>query len=415
MKIAVVAPTYLPSRRANTIQVMKVCQAMVILGHSVRLAVPLPREMMDKILGQPTLSHLNLDDKGGWEQIAEHYGLHERFDVEWLPSTFRWRSYDYAWRALNWARSWGAELMYTRHPQTAAFASLMGFPTVFELHDIPQRNTAQWLLRLFRMGKGAQRLVVISQNLALELNRHFKLPLPGSASFVMVAPDGVDLQRYAELPPPGEARRRLLSLSDMRPTLPVEGFTAGYSGHLYPGRGIEVLLALAKNLPSLNFFIVGGEPAVVDSLRAEVKQAGLHNVFISGFVPNAHLPLYQAACEVLLMPYQRRVAASSGGDIAPYLSPMKDFEYLACGRVILSSDLPVLREVLNERNAILLPPEEANVWVETLRSVAEEPLRYTSLALQARRDSQRYTWESRMQRILDGITPNTQKTVRVGS
>ena len=42
---------------------------------------------------------------------------------------------------------------------------------------------------------------------------------------------------------------------------------------------------------------------------------------------------------------------------------MKMFEYMAAGRAILSSDLPVLREVLNEENAILLPPDEPAAWV----------------------------------------------------
>ena len=31
---------------------------------------------------------------------------------------------------------------------------------------------------------------------------------------------------------------------------------------------------------------------------------------------------------------------------------MKMFEYMAAGRAIVSSDLPVIREVLNERNAV---------------------------------------------------------------
>ena len=91
-----------------------------------------------------------------------------------------------------------------------------------------------------------------------------------------------------------------------------------------------------------NFLIVGGEPQDVENLRQRVRVIGLKNVILTGFVPNARLPLYQAACDVLLMPYQRQVAASSGGDIARYLSPMKLFEYMACERPIISSDLPVL-------------------------------------------------------------------------
>ena len=120
-------------------------------------------------------------------------------------------------------------------------------------------------------------------------------------------------------------------------------------------------------------------------------------------MPNADLPLYQAACDVLLMPYQRRVAASSGGDIALYLSPMKLFEYLACGRPIISSDLPVLQEVLNPQNAILVAPEDQNAWEKALRELKTSPGLGERLGGQARCDAARYTWEIRARRIFAGL------------
>jgi glycosyltransferase involved in cell wall biosynthesis len=120
-------------------------------------------------------------------------------------------------------------------------------------------------------------------------------------------------------------------------------------------------------------------------------------------VPNAELPTWQAACDVLLMPYERRVAASSGGDIARYLSPMKLFEYLACGRPVLSSDLPPLREVLTDDNAMLLPPGDIEAWMSALQDLCQDPQRRASLAAAARIDAQGYSWDSRAARILEGI------------
>lgn len=40
MRIACIATSRVPSRTANSIQVMKVCQAFVELGHEVRLWLP---------------------------------------------------------------------------------------------------------------------------------------------------------------------------------------------------------------------------------------------------------------------------------------------------------------------------------------------------------------------------------------
>ncbi len=101
----------------------------------------------------------------------------------------------------------------------------------------------------------------------------------------------------------------------------------------------------------ITFLIIGGEAGQISQLKSAVESRGLKNIYVLGFIPNAELPLYQAACDVLMMPYQGHVAASSGGDISRYLSPMKLFEYMACGRAILASDLPVLKEVLNAQNS----------------------------------------------------------------
>jgi glycosyltransferase involved in cell wall biosynthesis len=210
----------------------------------------------------------------------------------------------------------------------------------------------------------------------------------------IVAPDGVDLERYQNLPTPPEARRRLTA----HPTLSIERFTAGYTGHLYPGRGVELLLELARRLPAITFLIVGGEPRDVARLQEQAR--GVDNVLLTGFTPNSTVPLYQAACDVLLMPYQQQVAASSGGDIARYLSPMKLFEYMACERAILSSDLPVLREVLHAENACLLPGGDVEAWAAALEMLrADEPLR-RRLAARARQDASCYTWEARAAKII---------------
>jgi glycosyltransferase involved in cell wall biosynthesis len=373
MRIAVIAPTQVPARTANSMQVMKMSQALAGLGHTVCLAYPLG-EGCSLVL---------------WPDLARHYGLRQPFEVVGLPALPRLRRYDYGLRSLRWARRQGADLVYTRLPQAAAFASLSGLPVIFELHDLPGGGMGPLFFRLFLRGGGARRLVAITRALAADLDQRYRIP----PRLVIVAPDGVDLERFTALPEPPEARR-LLDLPSLTPA----GFTAGYTGHLYAGRGGGLLLEAARRLPQVNFLLVGGEPAEVERIRAEA--GGLPNVLLTGFIPNADLPRYQAACDLLLMPYERRVEASSGGDIARYLSPMKAFEYLACGRAILSSDLPVLREVLHPGNAVLLPPGEVEVWVEAITALLDDPERRLALGRQARLEAVQYSWRARAKKII---------------
>jgi glycosyltransferase involved in cell wall biosynthesis len=383
VKIAVIAPTQIPARRANTIQVMKMTQALAETGHQVELLVP----------------GADLEPFTSWEELAHFYGLKTSFPVRWMPARPSLRKYDFGWETVRWARGWEAGLVYTRLPQAAAFASRSGMSTIFETHEPPQGTMGPLFMRLFLAGKGARRLVVISQALAEDLAKGYVLPQ--SPGFIKVAPDGVDLERYAGLPDPEEARQRLIREGKAR--LEPQRFTAGYTGHLYPGRGKGLILEMAARLPEVQFLLVGGEPPDVEALRAEAQDRGLENVIVVGFVPNAELPRYQAACEALLMPYQRQVAGSSGGDIARYLSPMKLFEYLACGRAILCSDLAVFREVLSDEQAILLPPEDAGAWVEALGRLQSDLGLRASLGENARQTARKHTWTQRAERILDGL------------
>ena len=164
----------------------------------------------------------------------------------------------------------------------------------------------------------------------------------------------------------------------------------GCFGHLYAGRGGDLFLALAERFPAVRFLWVGGRPEDVQAYRERAAAAGLTNVTFTGFIPNARLALYQAAADILLMPYERRIAVAGGGNTAAYCSPMKLFEYLAAGRAILSSDLPVFHEVLDERNAAFALPEDVESWAAALQRLIEEPAYRQSLAEQAALAGSRY-------------------------
>jgi glycosyltransferase involved in cell wall biosynthesis len=106
---------------------------------------------------------------------------------------------------------------------------------------------------------------------------------------------------------------------------------------------------------------------------------------------------------VLIMPYERAIAGSSGGNSADICSPMKMFDYLACGRVILSSDLAVIHEVLNPQNAVFCQPGDAASWVEALRDISTHPEKRAELSAHALEDSANYSWVNRARKALEGF------------
>jgi glycosyltransferase involved in cell wall biosynthesis len=141
----------------------------------------------------------------------------------------------------------------------------------------------------------------------------------------------------------------------------------------------------------------------VDYWRDRLAQAGASNVTMTGFVENSRLPLYQATADVLLMPYGRSIAASSGQDIAEVINPMKMFDDMAAGRAIVSADLPVIHEVLYEGNAVFCEPGNAAAWEQTLRALLADEPRRLALGAQAQKDVAGYTWVARAERALEGF------------
>ena len=382
MKIACITASAVPSASANSIQAMKVCQALAQLGNEVRLLVP-----GTPVRLPPNEQHLGGETEAG---LLSFYGLSTVFPVEWVPNRSR-RAF--TWAAVRRAAELRADLVYTWVPQSAVFALLRRSPVILEMHDLPAGRIGPLWYCLFLRLPGRKRIMVITRALQSALDSRYGPHLPPAD--VILAPNGVEAERFADLPAPEQARRSL-GLDEVPSVL--------CAGHLYTGRGADLFLVLAQELPDARFVWAGGAPRDVDEWRGRAAALGLGNVTFTGFVPNERLPLYLAAADVLLMPYGRNIAISSGGGHSALISsPMKMFEYLAAGRPILASDLPVFREVLDERNAALCPPEDTSAWAEALRDLLANPKKRAALSRRAKADSARYTWVERARRALDGF------------
>jgi len=249
----------------------------------------------------------------------------------------------------------GRELIYARDLVGAYIAGrLLGVPTVFEAHGLPHGRMSRWLMRDLLGREAVAGVVVISQALKDLLG-----PLigPHADAKTIVARDAAD-------PIPEVPREPASS----------EAPQVGYVGHLYPGRGVELIQGLARRLPEFRFHLIGGNERDIRALRAHTT---LPNLELHGFVAPSDLPRLYRRLDILLMPYQRKVGVQSGrSDTARWMSPMKMFEYMAAGRPIVASDLPALREVLrHEENALLAPPDDPEAWIAALRRLAEQAVR----------------------------------------
>ena len=375
MKIIAISGSEIPSINANSIQTMKAVHALAMVGHDVRLIVPFGSQQ---------------HHQSTWKDLAHIYGLSREFEIEYLPSPSR-RLFFFA--ASRRAKKLKPDLLYVWPVQSAVLGLFMNLPVVLEMHDLPSGRIGPLWFRYFRDGKGKKRIAAITQALRNKLADIYGEP--NTEMDCVIAPNGVELERFASLPDVTTARFQ---------TGLAEAPTVMCTGHLYDGRGVETFLFLAEQFrgQGIQFVWAGGNKADVDVWRE--KAAGLPNVIFTGFIPNHELPLYQAAADILLMPYGKQIGISSGkGNSAVISSPMKMFEYLASGRAIISSNLPVFHEVLGNTTAIFCPPDDLTAWKDAVQSLLDDPQKRQAMSASARQESIKYSWTERAKRILEGF------------
>jgi glycosyltransferase involved in cell wall biosynthesis len=353
------------------------CQAFAQEGYAPTLfAFQLP------IVGNPT------------EDFFHHYGIQEQFDIDLIRRRKFLRGHDFALQAVNRIKRQHFPLVLSRGLLGAMWTAIMGISTIYETHQPPGTRLGQYYLRILLGRKSFRKLVVISDGLKTRYLERYPSLL--SAEQIIVEPDAVDLERFEDLPDRRSARKKI--------SLPEAAFTVGYAGHLYEGRGIELILKLAERLADVRFLLVGGEEKHIQQWQEIIDSRYLENVTLLGFISNAELPTYLAACDVLLMPYQENIQVQ-GSNISTHewMSPMKMFEYMAAERLIISSDFPILGQILHEQNAVLCSPKAIDEWETAIRRAKEKPEWGQQLARQARHDVERYTWRKRVQRIMAQI------------
>src|SRR5215216_6059407 len=168
MNIVAIAGSTIPSDTANSLQVMKACQALVQIGHRVTLLVP----------GATNAKTSSVD-------LQKHYGLQRDFPIEWLSSSSRRK---FTWDSVRRARTLNADLIYTWFPQSAVFGLLNKLPVIFEIHIQPTGVFGPLWHQAFAKLPGSKRLVSITRALVDVLEHDFHLHFPPEE--MVIAPNG---------------------------------------------------------------------------------------------------------------------------------------------------------------------------------------------------------------------------------
>ena len=206
----------------------------------------------------------------------------------------------------------------------------------------------------------------------------------GNADSIEVMPNGVDRKLFAAERIDQEAKRKLH----------LENKTVlGFTGFVRDWNGLEQVVDLLPRLrPDVVLLIVGDGPAR-SSLEDRARAAGVAaRVIFTGVVARDAIASFISAFDIALQP-----AAN------PYASPLKLFEYLALGRVVLAPDQSNLREVLTHgENAWLFDSSEPGAMQRAIERLLNDVDARQRLALGALRTipERELTWERNAERVL---------------
>jgi len=382
VKLLYIANARIPSEKAHPYQILKMCEAFVKNGVDVELVVPF---------------RVQTKRMRAIKDVWQYYGVEAKFRITTLPSLdlifvgshlLSWIEYllfylqastFYVFAAL-YALLRKAKIIYSRDPE---FLFVLGLikpswrPRMYyEAHTFPGSRAGKRLRSW--MGRRIGGLIVITNKLKeLYMERGVR------EDRILVARDGVDLQKFREDTDKAKAREKL--------GLPIDEQIVCYTGHLFPWKGVYTLAESANLLEQCFFVVVGGMDDDIRRFQEYLKAEGIFNVEVVGYVQPSMVPDYLYAADVLVLPNSARAKIASH-----YTSPLKLFEYMASWRPIVASDLPALREVLRDgENAVLVEPDDPKALAEGIERTLTDVGLAARISRQAREDVGQYAWEKR--------------------
>lgn len=367
----------MPTEKAHGVQIIKMCEAFALNGLAVELIVP------QKI-------NLIKDDIFKFYDIRQNFKIKKIYSLNLLKFKrlgkmtlyldalfFAINVFIYILFNRNKFRS--DDIFYLRDEFSPWLLAILNKKIFLEIHAFKKRF--KYYRIFFPKLKG---LILITKNAKEEF---IDAGIIGEK--ILISPDAVDLSRFNLNISQEQARRQL--------NLPFDKKIVAYAGsfYLYSWKGIDILLESSKNFSDdFLFVLIGGTEKEIQNIK---NQYQLNNVLLITQKPSNQIPLFLKAADILVLPNKK-------GDVISekYTSPLKMFEYMASKRPIVASDLPSIREILNEANSILIDPNNPQKLAEGIKKALDQNLS-KKITQQAFSDVQNYTWEKRAENILKFI------------
>jgi starch synthase len=234
--------------------------------------------------------------------------------------------------------------------------------------------------------KWSDRIVSVTPEIESYLICHFKC----KPAKVNVVGNGVDTRKFQPI-----HDGNLLSTWRKRVGIGRDDIVIVFVGNLAPWQGIEYLVQVAPLLVKTNRnirFLVIGDGVLKNQFEAYVNRRGLSEQFIfTGAIDHGQIPIYINISDICVIPKRR---LKSG------YSPIKLYEYMACGKPIVASRVAGLEFLEQEGAGRVVDPGDLISLEEALQDLLTDSQKRRTMGqkgLQIARE--RFNWELRVNKI----------------
>ena len=367
MKIYYLTSSQIPSINANTINVLSMCY--VLAKHSNKLNFfftsidGIKKEKIEEVFD------ISLDQK-----VKLNFVKTTRFHEILI--------------FLNSLKILLSDLIFDKKPDLiicrniygSIFYSFFFSKVAYETHTI-ERNFLRKYLQKKILNKKSVLSIVITHSLKQKLINNYKL----INSRILVLPD-------ASFDNTKQVIKKYKNYQ--------EKFKVGYFGHLYRGRGIDLIINLAKKHLKYQFYIVGGDNKSILKIKKKLLP---RNIIFLGHQNFKTAKEIMTNMDVLLCPYQKKVfLKDQKTSTSTIMSPLKIFEYMSSKKPIISSNLNVLREVLRHNvNSFLANPTNVAEWSRLLDKIYKNKNLSNVITNNAYLSfKSKYSWDIRVKNLL---------------
>lgn len=174
-----------------------------------------------------------------------------------------------------------------------------------------------------------------------------------------------------------------------------------FVGNLAAWQGVEFLIYSApyilEKCPGVRFLIVG-DGIMKEKLLEIASEIGVTDKFIfTGRIPYESVPVYINASDVCVAPFIKSRNSKIG------LSALKTYEYLACGKPIVASNIPGVKDLIDlSGGGISVPPESPEELARAVVKLISDQNMQISMGEQGRKYViENHSWDGVARKVLD--------------